>query len=220
MTLLLPKFLNSKQLSLSRLAANLASRKIEFLLTMSMEDVTNQLTKDDLTKITESLIALKLVKKYAVNFRYKQLLLNVFLRHETLISLLNKLSTQFYDLSPVELDQRRSVNPDYIKKLHINKTWYQSQISTKCRSASGGAEIAELLRHLEYDELMAVMSHRDFNPLLLKDCIEWACAEIRREGLQEEPVLLKASVECLLKIVVNLRGVFPKPHQVSFLLVV
>lgn len=64
LNLLLPKFLNSKQLSLSRLAANLASRKIEFLLTMSMEDVISQLTKDDLTKITESLISLKLVKKY------------------------------------------------------------------------------------------------------------------------------------------------------------
>lgn len=133
-----------------------------------------------------------------------------------MISLLNKLSTQFYDLSPLELDQRRSVNPEYIKKLQINKTWYQLQVTTKCRSANRGTEIAELLSHLDYEELLSIMLHRDFNPLLFKDCIEWGCGEIRKNELQEEPVLLKASIHCLLKIVENLRGLFPKPHQVCF----
>lgn len=37
---------------------------MEFLLTMSMEEVTTQLPKDDLIKITEALISMKLVKKY------------------------------------------------------------------------------------------------------------------------------------------------------------
>lgn len=131
-------------------------------------------------------------------------------RHETLVSLLNKLSTQFYDLSPLELDQRRSVNPEYIKKLHINKTWYLSQITTKCRTNFCGNELAELLSRLDYEELTLIMSHRDFNPLLLKNCIEYAMDLIK----DDEPVLLKASVFCLLKIVANFRGLFPKPHQV------
>lgn len=133
------------------------------------------------------------------------------------MSLLNKLSTQFYDLSPLELDQRRSVNPDYIKKLHINKSWYLSQIATKCRTTFCGVEMAELLSRLDYDELITIMSHRDFNPLLLKDCIDFGLNVISRDNLTEEPVLLKASVVCLLKIVANFRGLFPKPHQVSVL---
>lgn len=184
---------------------------------MSMEDVTNQLSKDDITKITDSLIALKLVKKYVLANYFKLFVYLIpFSRHETLVSLLNKLSTQFYDLSPLELDQRRSVNPEYIKKLNINKTWYHLQITTKCRTATSGKEIAELLSHLEYEELIEIMSHRDFNSLLLKDCIEWGCGEIKRDDLKVEPRLLKASVECLLKHVGNLIGLFPKPHQVGF----
>lgn len=136
-------------------------------------------------------------------------------RHETLISLLNKLSSQFYDLSPVDLDQRRSVNPDYIKKLHINKSWYLSQVSTKCRSTLCSSEVAELLSKLEFDELVSIMSHKDFNPLLLKDCIDWGTNSIKKEHLTEEPAVLKASIHCLLKTVVYARSLFPKPHQVK-----
>lgn len=61
--LLLPKLLNCRQLALSRLVANLASRKIELLLTMSMEEVSNQLPKEDLMRIMDLLVETKLVKK-------------------------------------------------------------------------------------------------------------------------------------------------------------
>ncbi|KAJ8971469.1 hypothetical protein NQ317_001246 [Molorchus minor] len=44
--LLVPNMLNFRQVALSRMAANLASRKIEFLLTLPMEDVNNQLPKE------------------------------------------------------------------------------------------------------------------------------------------------------------------------------
>lgn len=66
--LLLPKLLTSKELSISRSVANLASRKIELLLTMSMNEVNEQIIKEDLLEIIKKMVALKLVKKYVSSF--------------------------------------------------------------------------------------------------------------------------------------------------------
>lgn len=62
--MLIYNLLDSKELAVSRLVANLASRKIEYLLTLSMEEVNNQLSKDDLVHVVDHLIKLKLAKKY------------------------------------------------------------------------------------------------------------------------------------------------------------
>lgn len=83
-----------------------------------------------------------------------------------------------------------------------------------CRSACSGAETAELLSKLEYDELVDIMSHSEFDKLILKDCILWGVNIVKRNELREEPCLLKASIHCLLKNVVHTRCLFPKPHQV------
>lgn len=61
--LLLPKMLECRQSALSRLVSNLASRKIELLLTMPMGEVTGQLPRDELIRVMDSLIESKLVKK-------------------------------------------------------------------------------------------------------------------------------------------------------------
>lgn len=140
---------------------------------------------------------------------------NLLFRHETLISLLNKLSTYFYDHSPIELDQRRTVNPEYIKKLSINRAWYLSQVKARCRYGCEGMDAAKLLSKLEYEELTGLMSQKDFDKLVLKDCILWGLNQIRIHGLVEEPSLVKAAVHCLLKEVSRTRSLFPKPHQVS-----
>lgn len=63
LNLLLPGFLNTKLISLARMVANLASRKVELLLTMTMDEVVAQLPKEDLVKMMESLVELKLAKK-------------------------------------------------------------------------------------------------------------------------------------------------------------
>lgn len=61
--LLLPKLLISKELAIARLVANLASRKIELLLTMSMPEVHEQLAREELLGIIKNIVALNLVKK-------------------------------------------------------------------------------------------------------------------------------------------------------------
>lgn len=130
------------------------------------------------------------------------------------MSLLNKLATYFYDHSPLELDQRRTVNPEYIKKLTINKSWYLSQVKSRCRTACSSGVAASLLADLEYDELVGIMSQRDFDKTVLKECILWGVREIKMKRLGEEPALLKAAICCLLKEVAHARSLFPKPHQV------
>lgn len=49
--------------ALSRLNAGLASRRTEILLTMTLEEVTSQLPKEDLASILDILLEKKLAKK-------------------------------------------------------------------------------------------------------------------------------------------------------------
>ncbi|KAJ8959892.1 hypothetical protein NQ318_011628 [Aromia moschata] len=198
LNLLVPNMLNFRQVALSRMAANLASRKIELLLTLPMEDVNSQLSKEDIMEMQKTLTSLKLVRK-----------------HETLVSLLNKLSVQYYDLSPLEFDQRRVVNPEYIKRLKINKKWYLSQIQAKYGDASVRSETAELLNHLEYNEIISFMSSSDFNKLCLQDCLRLGVKYMEQHQLKEEPPIIKASVDCLLKDVTSIANRIPVPIQIN-----
>uniref|UniRef100_A0A1Y1K0T3 Huntingtin n=1 Tax=Photinus pyralis TaxID=7054 RepID=A0A1Y1K0T3_PHOPY len=194
---LVPNFLDCRELTLSRLTANLASRKIELLLTMSMEEVCNQLAKEDLMRIMDLLVERKLVKK-----------------HETLVSLLNRLATQYYDISPLEFDQSRAVNPEYIKNLQVNKAWYISQVKSRCRSNKIEPEMGEVLSHLDYGDLLNIMSNKDFNVIVLKDCITWSVNFAKENHINEEPDLLRASINVLIKNVGNIRSLLPKSHQI------
>lgn len=78
--LLLPKMLECKPSALSRLVSNLASRKIELLLTMSMGEVTEQLPRDELISLMDSLIESKLVKKQVpIHFPHISLITNLYI---------------------------------------------------------------------------------------------------------------------------------------------
>ncbi|XP_063922689.1 huntingtin isoform X2 [Zophobas morio] len=187
--LLLPKLLLSRERAVSRSVANLASRKIELLLTMSMTEVNEQLVKEDLLGMIKKMVTLKLIKK-----------------HEALSSLLNKLCTQYYDISPLEFDQKRCVNPGYIKKLQINKTWFLSQLRKKCTNK----ETVQLLSRLSYEELISFLKSGDFCKVLFKECLRLGLNSV---GTSESP-LIRASVECLLDEVKKICDRIPQPHQV------
>nr|CAH7759250.1 unnamed protein product [Callosobruchus chinensis] len=192
--LLVPGILNFHQAVVSRLAANMASRKIEVLLTLPPEEVQEFLSKEDLLGIQRSLIDLKLVK-----------------RHETLVSLLNKLSVQHYNLNPIEFEQRRTVNPDHIKTLKINKKWYLSQIQSRYDDVNVAKETAELLSRLEYNEMISFMSSSSFNKSCLKDCLRLG---LQLNGKEVESDIAKASVDCLVKDVTSVVSRIAQPQQV------
>lgn len=63
--LLIPNLLKTHQEAFFRRVAKLASQKIELLLTMSAENVAEQLSKDTLSAMQKALVELKLPQKYA-----------------------------------------------------------------------------------------------------------------------------------------------------------
>ncbi|CAH1990108.1 unnamed protein product [Acanthoscelides obtectus] len=191
--LLVPKILNFHQAVVSRLAANMASRKVEILLTLSPEEVKQLLSKEDLERIQKSLIDLKLVR-----------------RHEALVSLLNKL-TQFYKLPPIEFEQRRTVNAEHIKTLKINKKWYLSQIQARYDDVNVADETAELLSKLEYNEIISFMSSSSFNKSCLKDCLRLGLEMNRKD---DESDIAKASVDCVVKDVTSIVSRIGQAQQV------
>ncbi|CAG9829715.1 unnamed protein product [Diabrotica balteata] len=197
LNLLIPHMLKFHQAAVSRRASNIANRKIEELLTLSMEEVSNQLSKEELVKMQRDLVNCNLVKK-----------------NETLVSLLNKLSVQFYDLSPIEFEQRRVVNPEYIKKLKIDRKWYLTQIQIKYKDSNIGREMAELLSKLEYNEIVSFMSSSGFNKHNLKDCLRLGLIGVDKLKTNGRCDLLRASIDCLLKDISSVVCKIPEPHQV------
>lgn len=117
-------------------------------------------------------------------------------------------------MSPLEVNQKRTINPNYVKKLQINKTWYISQVKAKCCCSSVGPEMAELLSYLEYENLLEIMDDKNFNKAILKQCIVWCKNKVLVENCDTELPLMKATVNTLIKNVKFLRTILPMPHQV------
>lgn len=61
--LLIPNLLRTHQEAVSRTAANLASRKIELLLTIPAQHVLEQFSKEDLISMRAKLVEFKLIQK-------------------------------------------------------------------------------------------------------------------------------------------------------------
>ncbi|XP_076644519.1 huntingtin [Halictus rubicundus] len=211
---LIPRFLSTKFLALSRMAAKIASRRVEILLTTGAADVTNQLAKDDFIKIMDTLQVTKLAKK-----------------HGPLISLLNKLGVQFYDLSPLELDQCRPFNPSTVKSIQLDRGWFLSQVKLRCCNSYAGyspSEAAQLLKDLDFDDCLDILSCKEFNISILKPCIVLGarttierCQRVELDAVQNEKELqfeasplYKAAKQCLLEHVRSVTELMPKPHHI------
>ncbi|XP_076265784.1 huntingtin isoform X2 [Rhynchophorus ferrugineus] len=195
--LLIPKMLSNRQIAISRMVGNLASRKVEYLFTLPLEEVHCQLSKDDLFIIKEELNLMNLSKKY-----------------ETLISLFNKLLIQYYDMSPLDFNRSRMINHEYIKKQQINKKWLLSQIQNKYQDGALRKENAKVMAKLEYTELISFMSSEDFNKLIFRDCFEIGMQIVRDHQLKQEPPILKASIDCVLREIAVITNDICSNHEV------
>ncbi|CAG9862370.1 unnamed protein product [Phyllotreta striolata] len=195
--LLIPDMIKFHHSTVSRTATNLASRKIEILLTLSTEEVTSQLSKEDFIQIQNDLIDLNIVKK-----------------SETLVGLLNKLSLQCYGLQPIKFEKRRTVNPEDIKELKVDRKWFLNQLQSKYDDSSIGRFIAELLNKVEYNEIVSFMSSSGFNKHILRDCLRLGMMNLSKLRANEGCDLLRASIDCLLKDVSNVVSKITTPHQV------
>lgn len=120
----------------------------------------------------------------------------VFFRHEALVSLLNKLGTQYFGLKPVEFEQRRVLDPNDIRKLKIDRKWYLGQIQHRFSDRSVRTETTQLLDCLEYNEIFCFMNTNHFNKSNLKDCLKFGISSFNGD---KESALLRSSIECVFK---------------------
>lgn len=211
---LIPRLLSTKYLALSRMAAKIASRRVEILLTTPAADVMKQLSKDDFTKIMETLQMTKLAKK-----------------HGGLVSLLNKLGVQYYDLSPLELDQCRPFNPSTVKSIQLDRNWFLSQVKLRCCNSNINynlSEAAQLLKVLDFEDCLGILSSKEFNIAILKPCIilgvrmsvekcqklEFGVAQNEKDFNFETSPLYSAAKQCLLDHIHYVIDLMPKPHYI------
>lgn len=212
---LIPRLLSTRYLALSRMAAKIASRRVEILLTTSAQDVLGQLSKDDVVRIMDVLRTTRLARK-----------------HGGLISLLNKLAVQCYDLSPLEIDQCRPFNPSTVRNVRPDRSWFLSQVKLRCcRASTGGSsptELAQLLKNLEFEDCRSILSCKEFNLKILKHCIilgarlsvercrklEFGEARSEKDFDFDAIPLYVAAKQCLLEHVRYICELAPKPHQI------
>ncbi|XP_046737508.1 huntingtin isoform X1 [Diprion similis] len=211
---MVPRLLTSKYLALCRLAAKIASRRAEILLTLSTEDIKTQLPRDDFMEMMNILLSTRLAKKYG-----------------GLVSLLNKLGAQHYDLSPLELEQRRPFNPSSIRGIQLDRNWFYLQTKLRCchnNRKYSLLESAELLGNMNYEDTLQIMSSNDFNLKIVKECFKLGirytvkkCQELgfsrndeETDIVFEEGDLYKAAKECLLQHVQNINELVPKQREI------
>ncbi|XP_071441491.1 huntingtin [Hetaerina americana] len=237
--LLVPRLLSCPHLALSRRASALACRRAELLLVQHMHqppprpasplslspgdllDTTpvptptvGQLPKEELENLLEVMQEARLMRK-----------------HSRLVSLLNKLGSHCYDLSPIDVEHGRSFNPANVRNITANKNWYLGQVKRRCcESKCSGQEVAQLLSKLEFDDIISIMSCKDFNGSVLENCLKlglqltlqalqgWSKSNFGSfEDLKSPDAaspLYKASKITLLQSITRLNGLVPRPHQV------
>nr|CAD7264749.1 unnamed protein product [Timema shepardi] len=220
--LLVPRLLGSPQLAPARQAGALACRRAELLLTLSEEEVHSQLTRADLDKVLESLHGSGLTNK-----------------HSGLLILLHKLGNQFFNMAAADADKSRAFSPASVRSIQVNKAWFLAHVRHRCcQREYSGLESAQMLSKLDYDDILSVLSCKDFNPGILQDCFKLA-TQLTLQEYQKAPAyhsdtpgfipaeetlsrlespLYRASRLSLLQHVANIRALLPVPHQVRLTL--
>lgn len=79
---------------------------------------------------------------------------------------------QVYDLSPLDLNRSRVIDPQKLKTVQLGEDWFFTQVKERCCQENyPGREMASLLSKLSYDRMVEIMYCKKFNVHLLKDCL-------------------------------------------------
>ncbi|KAG8267651.1 hypothetical protein J6590_047236, partial [Homalodisca vitripennis] len=197
----LSSLLQHPHLVLARRAAVLACSRVEYLLILEREEVIKLLDQEDLVN---------LLKMLTTNSRLA-------LKHSGLVSLLNKLASTHYNLSPV-CDQGRSVNTANIHTIALDKAWFLTQVRLRCCQADSAQQCSQLLSQLEYADIVCVLRCQQFNNCILQHCFtlgtQLSIQESQtQEGEQLSPLYCAART-ALLQHIHHLLSQLPRAHQV------
>ncbi|XP_039275419.1 huntingtin isoform X2 [Nilaparvata lugens] len=204
--LLVPILLKHPHLVVTKRSTTLASRKVEILLTLERSEVVAQIDKEELQELIESLSS---SMKLAI-------------KHSGLLSLLNKLSSQCFDLSPVELDQGRPINATNIRMITLDRAWFLTQVKLRCcGKGKNGTQCAQLLSNLDEEDIIGVLRSEDFDNAILQHCftlgirLTQQAREAKDDKKDSDVVspLFKAARRALLHHIHHLHSLLPRVHQ-------
>lgn len=215
------RFLDTPRLSLVKIASKIAIKRTEFLLSLSLDEISEQLPKNHLIHLMEILKSKKFEKQNPV-----------------LVAMINNLAATFYGMLPIELEYCRHFNPLTMKNLVVDKNWFLFQIKKKSYSPIEKKESARLLASsvLNIDDCDAVIMSKQFNLEILADCIIFG-SRMTIEENSENTVFTKAknalvdstsdkknfdcfsaiyisSQKCLFSCVKDITQLLSKPHNV------
>ncbi|EEB19481.1 huntingtons disease protein huntingtin, putative [Pediculus humanus corporis] len=203
LVLIVQRYLSSSKLALSLLAGNIASRHVEFYLTLSRKEVLEKIDE----KTFNELLNFFKDDKYAR-------------RHFNLWNLLKRLSKQVFESSLTDIDSNPVVEEQYIKNIDkLDEEWYFAQVKYGCtQERSQGMAMAPLINKLKYEKILNVFSLSDFNMDLLKDCliykrnIRLKCEDVENEDSTDS--LYKASKFFLLRSIKEINDGIKKIRNV------
>ena len=196
-TFLVNKYLVSPHLSLTKQANFIACTRVEAMINSDKSDVMSLFTDHELSRLLETLKSKKLTKKFG-----------------RLSTLLNRVATDFFDLSPITGDDLRTFHPGSVSQVHLNREWLLGQIKVRCCHPDNmnsknvnfqlGRVCAEILNSLEEEnEILEIMSLKDFSNSLLASCLAF---DAKAKG-----PLYSASKKVLIRQVNTLVDSLPRP---------
>nr|CAD7204344.1 unnamed protein product [Timema douglasi] len=117
------------------------------------------------------------------------------IKHSGLLILLHKLGNQFFDMAAADADKSRAFSPASVRSIQVNKAWFLAHVRHRyakwfthvrhrcCQREYSGLESAQMLSKLDYDDILSVLSCKDFNPGILQDCFKLATQLTLQVGL-------------------------------------
>ncbi|KAK3887735.1 hypothetical protein Pcinc_008172 [Petrolisthes cinctipes] len=219
------KLLTSPYLAVTKAACCLATQRLTHLLAMTSAQVLLQLPLEDTTKISNYMKDNNLDKRYG-----------------HLYGLLQRLMSQIHGVSGTSETslpgQPHPTTPPATTSIDLN--WYLHLVRSRCmRGEGGGLECSQLLSHLEYNEIISIMSGKSFNTGLLVHTLrlglnstlqanrEWGdcgnsvgtvesedeCSSSSGSGGAGEAPLYTSSKVVLLQHLARLAASLPRPHH-------
>ena len=101
----------------------------------------------------------------------------------------NRVATDFFDLSPITGDDLRTFHPGSLSQVHLNREWLLGQIKVRCchpdnmtknlvNLQSGKVCNAQILNSLDNEnEILEIMTLKDFSVSLLSSCLAFDTAK-------------------------------------------
>jgi hypothetical protein len=192
LSLLISKFFNLSYLSLTRYADHIACQRVEMLLSLSSDEITNQFDENNIQ---------------ILNAFYNNQMRNT--RHKRLISLLEQLRQLINSEAPESIALKSSKSFDFLTLYsnsnpnELNKEWFYNIVRSACchqaeqndeliseASSLKSKQYALMLSNLDGTNCFSILSDKNFKLNILSECLKLG-AKKSHSNIENMPLLLK-----------------------------